>query len=79
MERIEHAPARISKLCRQTLCGQRNTRSAQWYILAYRGSPEEGLFSIAIANGQIVQEKPSFNVGELFKNPSPIAIERIDD
>jgi hypothetical protein len=49
----------------------------QWYVLAYRGSPEEGLFSIGIANGQIVQEKPSFNVGELFKNPSPIAIERI--
>jgi hypothetical protein len=49
----------------------------QWYILAYRGSPEEGLFSITISNGQIVQEKPSFNVGELFKNPSPIAIERM--
>ncbi len=49
----------------------------QWYILAYRGSPEEGLFSITVANGEIVQEKPTFNVGELFKNPSPIAIERI--
>lgn len=49
----------------------------QWYILAYRGSPDEGLFSITVANGQIVQEKPSFNVGELFKNPSPIAIERM--
>lgn len=49
----------------------------QWYILAYRGSPDEGLFSITIANGEIVQEKPSFNVGELFKNPSPIAIERM--
>ena len=49
----------------------------QWYILAYRGNPEEGLFSIIIANGEIVQEKPSFNVGELFKVPNPIAIERI--
>jgi hypothetical protein len=49
----------------------------QWYVLAYRGSPDEGLFTITIANGQIVQEKPSFNVGELFKNPSPIAIERM--
>jgi len=49
----------------------------QWYVLAYRGSPDEGLFSITIANGEIVQEKPSFNVGELFKNPSPIAIERM--
>ena len=49
----------------------------QWYILAYRGSPEEGLFSIIIANGEIVQEKPTFNVGELFKVPNPIAIERI--
>ena len=49
----------------------------QWYILAYRGSPEEGLFSIIVANGEIVQEKPTFNVGELFKIPTPIAIERI--
>lgn len=49
----------------------------QWYILAYRGNPQEGLFSITIANGEIVQEKPSFNVGELFKVPNPIAIERI--
>ena len=49
----------------------------QWYILAYRGTPEEGLFSIIIANGEIVQEKPTFNVGELFKIPNPIAIERI--
>lgn len=49
----------------------------QWYILAYRGRPQEGLFAITIANGQILQEKPSFNVGELFKNPSPIAVERM--
>ena len=49
----------------------------QWYILAYRGNPEEGLFSIIVANGEIVQEKPTFNVGELFKVPNPIAIERI--
>jgi hypothetical protein len=49
----------------------------QWYVLAYRGSPEEGLFSITIADGEIVQEKPSFNLGELFKNPSPIAMERM--
>ena len=50
---------------------------SQWYILAYRGSPEDGLFSIAVAKGQIVQEKPSLNLGELFKSPNPIAIERI--
>src|SRR5882672_5766507 len=49
----------------------------QWYVLAYRGGLDEGLFSITIANGEIVQEKPSLNVGELFKNPSFIAIERI--
>jgi hypothetical protein len=49
----------------------------QWYILAYRGTPEAGLFSIIVANGQIVQEKPSFNVGELFKIPNPISIERV--
>ena len=49
----------------------------QWYVLAYRGSPEDGLFSIAIAQGEIVQEKPSLNLGELFKSPSPIAVERI--
>ena len=49
----------------------------QWFILAYRGNPQEGLFSITIANGEIVQEKPSLNVGELFKVPNPIAIERI--
>jgi hypothetical protein len=49
----------------------------QWYILAYRGSPDEGLFSITIASGEIVQEKPSLNVGELFRNPSPIPIERM--
>jgi hypothetical protein len=49
----------------------------QWYVLAYRGDPDNGLFSIAIAKGEIVQEKPSLNLGELFKNPSPIAVERI--
>lgn len=49
----------------------------QWYILAYRGSPEGGLFSVAIAKGEIIEEKPSLNLGELFKNPSPIAAERI--
>ena len=49
----------------------------QWYILAYRGSPDNGLFSITIAKGEIVQEKPSLNLGELFKSPNPIAIERI--
>jgi hypothetical protein len=54
-----------------------NPDPPQWYILAYRGSPEEGLFSIAIANGEIVQEKPSLNLGELFKNPSPIVLDRI--
>jgi len=54
-----------------------NPNPPQWYVLAYRGTPEEGLFSIAIANGEIVQEKPSLNLGELFKNPSPIAVERI--
>jgi hypothetical protein len=54
-----------------------NPNPAEWYILAYRGSAEEGLFSIAIANGEIVEEKPSFNLGELFRNPSPIAVERI--
>ena len=54
-----------------------NPNPPEWYILAYRGSPEEGLFSIAIADGEIVQEKPSLNLGELFKNPSPIAVERI--
>ena len=46
-------------------------------MLAYRGDPDNGLFSIAIAKGEIVQEKPSLNLGELFKNPSPIAVERI--
>ena len=49
----------------------------QWYVLAYRGNPQEGLFSITVASGEIVQEKPSFNLGELFKNPSPIAVERV--
>jgi hypothetical protein len=49
----------------------------QWYVLAYRGDPEGGLFSITIANSEIVQEKPSLNLGELFRNPSPIAIERM--
>jgi hypothetical protein len=41
------------------------------------GDPEGGLFSITIANSEIVQEKPSLNLGELFRNPSPIAIERM--
>jgi hypothetical protein len=54
-----------------------NPDPPEWYFLAYRGSPEGGLFSITIANGEIVQEKPSLNLGELFKNPSPIAVERI--
>ena len=54
-----------------------NPNPPEWYILAYRGSPEDGLFSIAIAQGEIVQEKPSLNLGELFKSPSPIAVERI--
>jgi len=54
-----------------------NPNPPQWYVLAYRGSPEAGLFSIAIADGEIVQEKPSLNLGELFKSPSPIAVERI--
>lgn len=49
----------------------------QWYVLAYRGGPDEGLFSITIANGEIVQERPSLNVGELFRNPNFIAIERM--
>ncbi|MGA7903807.1 MAG: hypothetical protein WCA06_14340 [Terrimicrobiaceae bacterium] len=49
----------------------------QWYVLAYRDSPDGGLFSIVIAHGEIVQEKPSLNLGELFKNPSPIAVERM--
>jgi hypothetical protein len=54
-----------------------NPNPPQWYVLAYRGSLEAGLFSIAIADGEIVQEKPSLNLGELFKSPSPIAVERI--
>jgi hypothetical protein len=54
-----------------------NPNPPEWYFLAYRGSPEEGLFSIAIANGEIVEEKPSFNLGELFRNPSSIAVEKI--
>ena len=54
-----------------------NPDPPEWYFLAYRGSPEGGLFSITVANGQIVQEKPSLNLGELFKNPTPIAVERM--
>jgi hypothetical protein len=54
-----------------------NPDPQQWYVLAYRGSPEGGLFSITIANGEIVQEKPSLNLGQLFRNPSPIALDRI--
>jgi hypothetical protein len=54
-----------------------NPDPAQWYVLAYRGSPEGGLFSITIAHGELVQLKPSLNLGELFRNPNPIAVERI--
>ena len=54
-----------------------NPDPARWYVLAYRDIPEGGLFSITIANGEIVQEKPSLNLGELFKNPSPIAVGRM--
>ena len=54
-----------------------NPNPPEWYVLAYRGSPEAGLFSITIADGEIVQQKPSLNLGELFKSPSPIAVERI--
>jgi hypothetical protein len=39
----------------------------QWYVLAYRGDPDNGLFSIAIAKGEIVQEKPSLNLGNCLK------------
>jgi hypothetical protein len=49
-------------------------RSSQWYVLVQDSS---GGASITIANGEIVQEKPSLNLGELFKNPSPIAVERM--
>jgi hypothetical protein len=54
-----------------------NPDPPEWYFLAYRDSPEGGLFSITVADGQIVQEKPSLNLGELFKNPNPVAVERI--
>ncbi|MFZ0708695.1 MAG: hypothetical protein WAM53_01515 [Terrimicrobiaceae bacterium] len=54
-----------------------NPDPQEWYFLAYRGSPEGGLFSITVADGQIVQEKPSLNLGELLKNPNPVAVERI--
>jgi hypothetical protein len=54
-----------------------NPDPQQWYVLAYRGSPEGGLFSITVANGEIVQEKPSLNLGQLFRNPNPIALDRI--
>ena len=37
----------------------------------------KGFSASCVANGEIVQEKPTFNVGELFKIPNPIAIERI--
>jgi hypothetical protein len=49
----------------------------QWYVLAYRDNPDGGLFTITIANGEIVQEKPSLNLGELFRNPSPIDVGRM--
>jgi hypothetical protein len=49
----------------------------QWYVLAYRDNPEGGLFSITIANGEIVQEKPSLNLGELFRVPNVIEVERM--
>ena len=32
-----------------------NPNPPEWYVLAYRGSPEAGLFSITIADGEIVQ------------------------
>jgi hypothetical protein len=54
-----------------------NPDPPQWYALAYRGSPEGGLFSITIANGEIVALKPSLNLGQLFKNPNPISVDRI--
>ena len=55
-----------------------NPDPPQWYFLAYRGSSDGGLFSITIADGKILQEKVSLNLGQLFKNPSPIAIDRIE-
>ena len=54
-----------------------NPDPSEWYILVYRGGSEGGLFSITIGNGEIVQLKPSLNLGELFRNPNPIAVDRI--
>ena len=49
----------------------------QWYFVAYRGNPDGGLFSIVVADGRIIQERASLNLGELFRTPSPIALKRI--
>ena len=54
-----------------------NPDPSEWYILAYRGGSKGGLFSITIGNGEIVQLKPSLNLGELFRNPNPIAVDGI--
>jgi hypothetical protein len=46
-----------------------------WYILAKKAEGE--IFSITIAQGQITQEKPSFNLRALVGNPSPIDLGKV--
>lgn len=46
-----------------------------WYILAKKGEGE--IFSLTIAQGQITQEKPSFNLRALVGNPSPIDLDKV--
>lgn len=46
-----------------------------WYILAKKAEGE--IFSITIAQGQITEEKPSFNLRALVGNPSAIDLGKV--
>ncbi len=49
--------------------------SQYWYFIAKK--PEGKLYSITIADGQIIQEKPSLDLRELLAHPTPIDFSRI--
>jgi hypothetical protein len=46
-----------------------------WYILAKKTDGE--VYSLSVAKGQIIQEKPSLNLRALLGNPTPINLSKV--
>jgi hypothetical protein len=49
-----------------------------WYLTVRSNAPEGGMHELTMASGQVISDKPSLGIRQIFSNASPIDIERVE-